>query len=71
MKTVVLAKRYTEAVSNAAVQEVVASKAHYGCQHAIVVTNSTFTASARELAASNGVALWDRQKLDDLIRMYL
>lgn len=29
----------------------------------MVVTNSTFTQAARQLAASNGVTLWDRAAL--------
>lgn len=63
------AKCYASAVGNAAVQEAVAGKVFYGRGKAMVVTNSTFTKSAVELAAANGVILWGRdilmQKLAD------
>ena len=35
----------------------------YGCASAMVVTNSHFTRQARALAKSNGVVLWDRERL--------
>ncbi|HEY8347478.1 MAG TPA: restriction endonuclease [Symbiobacteriaceae bacterium] len=68
--TVVQAKRYSQPVGNKAVQEIVAAKALYNAQHAIVVTNSTFTPAALDLAASNKVELWDRHRLAELIRQY-
>jgi HJR/Mrr/RecB family endonuclease len=43
----------------------------YGCRQALVVTNSVFTSSAQALAASNGVVLWDRNKLQEMISSYL
>lgn len=66
-KTVVQAKRYRGKVGSAAVQEVVGAIKYYGAQEAIVITNSQFTASARELARPNGVILWGREQLIDLI----
>jgi hypothetical protein len=48
---------YSSPVGVAAVQEVTAAKAHYGCNAAMVVTNNTFTAAAEKLAAENGVVL--------------
>lgn len=43
--------------------------AYYGCNKAMVVSNSTFTKGASELARANGVVLWGRdvikQKLLD------
>ncbi len=69
VKIGIQAKCYASAVGNAAVQEAVAGKVFYGCGKAMVVTNSTFTKSAVELAAANGVILWGRdilmQKLID------
>ncbi|MFT4312220.1 MAG: restriction endonuclease [Candidatus Woesearchaeota archaeon] len=62
-RTVVQAKKYTKPVTNKAIQEVVASKRHYKCEKAIVVTTSTFTKSAKELAKSNQVELWDNEML--------
>lgn len=56
-KYAVQCKYYSSPVSLGAVQEVVAGKAYYGCDSAIVVTNSTFTAAAKELATQNGVRL--------------
>jgi restriction system protein len=59
----VQAKRYAKAVGNHAVMEVVASKAHYGANRAIVVTNSGFTPAAIIQARETGVELWDRARL--------
>ena len=59
----VQAKRYKRQVSYQAVQEVVAGKAMYKCNKAMVVTNSTFTKAGRELAKKNNVVLWDRNTL--------
>lgn len=67
-KTAVQAKRYTGAVSNSSVQQAASAKLHYGCQEAMVVTNSQFTHSAKELAASTSVILIDRSKLTELLR---
>lgn len=61
----VQAKCYAAKVGNGAVQEVVAGVSHYGLDHALVVTNSTFTPAAVKLAGSNGVFLWDRSVLQD------
>ncbi|MEK6733533.1 MAG: restriction endonuclease [Pseudomonadota bacterium] len=68
-KTVVQAKKYEGLVSNKAVQEIVAAKNHYKAASAIVVTNSSFTKSAVELALSNNVELWDGMKLLDMIKL--
>ena len=63
---VIQAKCYQQSVGNAAVQEVHAAKVHYAADEAWVVTNSTFTRSARELATSTGVRLVDRSTLRDI-----
>src|SRR5690606_22970530 len=62
-RTAVQAKRWQGNVGVSAIQEVVAAKAHYDCDHALVVTNSRYTEAARKLAKSNQVELWDRDKL--------
>ncbi|KLU63094.1 restriction endonuclease [Peptococcaceae bacterium CEB3] len=62
-KTVVQAKRYAKTVGNKAVQEVVAAKAYYRADKAMVVTNSHFSNAAVELARANDVELWDRNQL--------
>ena len=66
-KIVVQAKKYSGLVTNKAVQEVVASKAHYQANKAMVVTTGQFTKSAFDLANSNEVELWDKEKLDIVI----
>ncbi len=58
--TVVQAKRWSSPVGNAAIQEIVASKGYYKATKAMVVTNSTFTNNAVNLAKANDVVLWDR-----------
>lgn len=67
-KTVVQAKKYNEKVPNKAIQEIVAAKNHYKANKAIVITNSSFTKSAIDLALSNNVELWDGLKLKDIIQ---
>ena len=67
VKTVVQAKRYAKTVGIQAVQEAVAAKGMYGCMEAMVVTNSTFTRAAEQLARANRVALWDRDRLVETI----
>lgn len=69
-RIVVQAKRYFGAVSNTAIQEVVAAKAIYKCINAMVVTNSYFTKSAIILALSNKVTLYDREKLKEKLKDY-
>lgn len=61
-KFAVQCKLYTGPVGLSAVQEAVAGKAMYNCDSAMVVTNSTFTKAAHELAAVNGVVLIERVK---------
>lgn len=51
------------AVGNHAIMEVVGGMKFYGADKAMVVTNSTFTRSAIELAKTNGVILWGRDVL--------
>lgn len=57
------AKCYTNKVGNAAVQEAVAGKGYYSCDKVMVITNNYFTSSAKALAQSNNVVLWDRDFL--------
>lgn len=56
-KYAVQCKYYTAPVSLGAVQEAVAGKAFYNCDRAMVVTNSSFTKAAQELAKANDVVL--------------
>jgi restriction system protein len=56
-RLVVQCKLLNRPVGNYAVQEVVAARSHHLCNRAMVVSNQRFTASAAELAATNGVEL--------------
>lgn len=57
------AKRYKQKANLKAVQEVVASLAHYQTDFGIVITTSGFFQSAVDLAQTNNVELWDEDKL--------
>ena len=59
-RTAIQCKRYSSPIGVKAVQEAVSACAYYKCQRAAVITNSTFTRQAKELAAEGGVILWDR-----------
>jgi len=61
--TVIQAKKYDGIVSNSAIQEIVAAKAYYNADIAMVVTTGYFSKSAIELAEANDVVLMDRDKL--------
>lgn len=67
VKYVVQAKRSSSNVGSTAVSEVVGAKAHYGATEAVVITNARFTQSAKKLAKSNKVLLWDRDKIECLL----
>ncbi|MBT9177390.1 MAG: hypothetical protein DDT20_01723 [Firmicutes bacterium] len=61
--TIVQAKRWENAVGIEAVQQIVAAKAYYKAERAMVVTNSAFTPAAIKLAEVNRVELWERSAL--------
>ena len=61
-------KHYDGKIPNKAVQEAYAGAEYYGCDVAVVLTNSYFYPSAFELGDSIGVELWDRDTLNKLIR---
>lgn len=54
-------KYYSGAVGNKAVQEAYAGSKFYGCDVAVVMTNNTFTKSAKELAEKLSVELWENK----------
>lgn len=57
-KTVAIqCKLYSKPVGNKAVQEVNTGKSYYKADYAVVVSNNTYTASARQLAKNCGVLL--------------
>ncbi len=61
-------KRYKSWVGNKAVQEIYAGIKMYDCEYGVVLTNSRFTDSAKELAQSTDIELWDRGDLYVLIK---
>lgn len=64
-KIAIQTKCYSRPVGNHAVMEAVAGAKYYKADKVMVVTNNTFTKSARELSESNGVILWDRNILKE------
>lgn len=63
IKIAIQAKCYSGNVGNHAVMEAVAGMKFYDADKCMVITNSMFTKSAKELANINKVILWDRNKL--------
>ncbi len=63
----VQAKCSSDKVTKKAVQEIIGALKFCSCDKGIVVTNSTYTKSARELADANDIILWDRIKLTEKI----
>lgn len=59
-------KRYNGLVKAAAVRQVVTALKFYGCERSMVVTNSTYSNVARQLAYSNGCILIDGFSLGDI-----
>ena len=64
-KVAVQLKRWTGPVGNKAVQATFAGMAHYAADEGWIITTSTFTKSARELARSTRVRLIDGKELGD------
>jgi len=60
-------KRSIGNVSRRAVSDAVAGKDHYGCNAAMVITNSYFSKGAIEMARSTGCELIDRDTLSEWI----
>ena len=62
-------KCYSTPLGNTPIQEVNAGRSYYDCHVSVVITNSTFTNNATELASVNNVLLWDKNKLNELIKV--
>lgn len=62
------AKRYSSLVKAAAVRQVVTGLRLYGCDRAMVITNSTYSNVAKRLAEGNDCVLVDRAGLYALAR---
>jgi restriction system protein len=70
LRVVLQCKLYATPVGNKAVQEVVAGRAHYQALFGAVVTNTSYTSAAEQLARSNGVLLLhfsDLPKLEEML----
>jgi restriction system protein len=70
LRLVVQCKLYNHPVGNKAVQEITAARTHERADCAAVVSNSRYTSSAQQLAATNGVLLLhhsDLRSIDDLL----
>jgi restriction system protein len=57
IRKAVQCKRFSQPVGVSAVQEVVAGAIHHGCTSSMVVTNTTFTRAARDLAYTHNCEL--------------
>lgn len=68
IKYAIQCKNYSSSLGNTPVQEVYAGAKFYGCHVGVVITNSTFTSGARELANNTGVLLWDRNTLSKMVK---
>ena len=69
---VIQAKRYSvdRKVTNSAVQEVIGAIPYYNANKGIVITNSFYTQSAKELAKVNKIELWDRSMVTLMLDEY-
>lgn len=67
IKYAIQCKNYASALGNTPVQEVNAGKTFYNCHVGVVMTNSTFTVGAKDLARVTGVLLWDRTVLQKMM----
>lgn len=65
-KIAIQCKRYSSPVGNASVQEIYSGMKFYNADEAWVLTNSSFTKSAKELAERTGVKLIDGHSLDKM-----
>lgn len=70
VKYAIQCKRYKNTVGVKAIQEAGLGTDFYHCDAAAVITNSTFTKQAVNLAKTTGVRLWDRTFLEGLIDNY-
>lgn len=68
VRAVFQCKKYSSPIGNKAVQEAIAGKAFASADYAFVVTNSEYTASAKELAGKAGVHLFHYSQLSNIDR---
>jgi restriction system protein len=65
-KVAIQCKCYSKPVGNKAVQETISGRQFYGTQYAAVVTNATYTTSAKDLARVANVFLLHHSELQNL-----
>ena len=63
------AKYYSQPVGNFAVQEILAGREYFKLSKGIVVTNATYTASAKDLAEKTQIRLIDGDELQQIMRL--
>jgi restriction system protein len=66
VRVVLQCKLYSNPVGNKAVQEIAAGRAHQQAHYGAVVTNNSYTRSAKELATTNGIWLLHFSELPQL-----
>ncbi|MBB3048961.1 restriction endonuclease Mrr [Litorivivens lipolytica] len=66
VSVVIQCKKYSSPVGNKAVQEALSGKQFAGADYAVVVTNASFTPSAKKLAAASGAILLHHEQLVEL-----
>jgi restriction system protein len=71
MKVGIQCKLYSGSVGNKAVQEIIAAKHFYMFHHCAVVTNSSYTSSAKSLAQSANVKLLSHYDLPNFDKLFL
>lgn len=67
IRLVVQCKQYSSTVGNKSVQEAYSAQGFYECDHACVVTNSSFTPAAKQAARKLGVRLLHHDDLPDYL----
>ena len=67
-KYAVQCKRHKGQIGVKAVQEALSGAKYYNAAIPVVLTNSTFTRQAHEMAAKTDVELWDRTRLEQMMK---
>lgn len=67
IKYAIQCKNYNSVLDSKPIQEANSGKQYYNCHIGVVVTNNYFTKHAQELAKNNGILLWDRDKLQNML----
>jgi hypothetical protein len=68
-KIVVQVKQFDDKITDFSVHEILTAKEYYKADKARIITNSSFSSNAVDLAVRNNVDLWDGKKLRDIIKI--